>query len=229
MSEAPKTLHQKLLAVQKSVGNYLQAEKQGHQYKYVGSSDVLAPVRIAMDREGLLLLAEVLEHSTEPGSQRFTELTVRFVWINADNPQDREEFRWYGQGLDTGEKGVGKALTYAEKYFLLKTFHIATDKDDPDRFQRQHEDANGYDEEPEAAPATPPGLDEHGNPLNLVGLANAMAIDGTPKKFVKPAAALCEFDWDERENYTPEQLQAIRIEAHSMWQVEQDEQQEAVA
>jgi hypothetical protein len=81
----------------------------------------------------------------------------------------------------------------------------------------------------QAAPATPPGLDENGNPLNLVGLANAMAIDGTPKKFVKPAAALCEFDWDERENYTPEQLQAIRIEAHSMWQIEQGEQQEAVA
>lgn len=90
-----------------------------------------------------------------------------------------------------------------------------------------------YDKERENVasppPPTPPGLDEKGNPLNLVGLANAMALDGTPKKFVKPAAALCEFDWDERESYTPEQLQAIRIEAHSMWQIEENEKQEAVA
>ena len=28
-----------------------------------------------------------------------------------------------------GEKGVGKALTYGKKYFLLKFFNIATDKD----------------------------------------------------------------------------------------------------
>lgn len=45
---------------------------------------------------------------------------------------------FYAQGIDTeGEKGVGKALTYAEKYFLLKQFNIATDTDDPDSFQNK--------------------------------------------------------------------------------------------
>ena len=34
---------------------------------------------------------------------------------------------------------MGKALTYGEKYFLLKFFNIATDKDDPDSFQRKQE------------------------------------------------------------------------------------------
>lgn len=43
---------------------------------------------------------------------------------------------WYAQGLDVeGEKGVGKLLTYGEKYLFLKLFNIATDKDDPDSFQ----------------------------------------------------------------------------------------------
>jgi hypothetical protein len=47
---------------------------------------------------------------------------------------------FYAQGVDiAGEKGVGKALTYGEKYFLLKTFNIATDKDDPDAFQEKAE------------------------------------------------------------------------------------------
>ncbi len=35
----------------------------------------------------------------------------------------------YGQGQDKGDKGVYKAATGAEKYFLLKTFLIATGDD----------------------------------------------------------------------------------------------------
>lgn len=34
-------------------------------------------------------------------------------------------------------EGIGKALTYAEKYFLLKQFNIPTDNDDPDSFQQR--------------------------------------------------------------------------------------------
>lgn len=88
-----------------------------------------------------------------------------------------------------------------------------------------------YDKERENVaappPEPPPGIGADGKPQNLAGLANAMAIDGTPKKFVRPATELCEYDWEQRESFTPEQLQAIRIEAHSMWQAEQQEAQEA--
>jgi hypothetical protein len=62
------------------------------------------------------------------------------TWVNAENPEETIECPWYGQGVDiAGEKGVGKALTYAEKYFILKQFNIATDKDDPDAFQGKAE------------------------------------------------------------------------------------------
>jgi len=71
-------------------------------------------------------------------NEHLTELTVEFVWVNADNPEETIVCPWYGQGLDTGEKGVGKALTYAEKYFLLKFFNIPTDEDDPDGAQADH-------------------------------------------------------------------------------------------
>jgi len=51
---------------------------------------------------------------------------------------------WYAQGIDlAGEKGPGKALTYAEKYFLLKFFNIATSADDPDTFQKKAETIKG--------------------------------------------------------------------------------------
>jgi hypothetical protein len=65
---------------------------------------------------------------------------MTMTWVNADKPDEVIECPWYGQGVDiAGEKGVGKALTYAEKYFILKQFNIATDKDDPDAFQEKAE------------------------------------------------------------------------------------------
>ena len=139
-SKSPN-LCQRLLAVQKAVGSYLRKDQQGHQFQYVGSSQVLGVIREAMDENGLILAVSVTGHnlvtkwSVGDSKEHLTELDIVFTWINVDDPADRMEWHGYGQGLDTGEKGVGKALTYAEKYGLLKFFHIATDKDDPDAFQ----------------------------------------------------------------------------------------------
>ena len=134
-------VYQRLLAVQKAVGSYMRKDQQGHQFQYVGSSQVLGVIRDAMDDHGLILEVSITGHnlvtkwSVPDSKEHLTELDIEFAWVNVDDPQDRVIWHGYGQGLDTGEKGVGKALTYAEKYGLLKFFHIATDKDDPDAFQ----------------------------------------------------------------------------------------------
>ena len=152
MPESTKTLYEKLLAVQRQV-TYLQKETVGFQYKYVSSSQVLQAVRAAMDEQGLVLTVSVLssrllleaisggtdKEGKPKTGQHMTELDLEMTWVDAENPEDRQAFRWYGQGIDTGEKGVGKALTYAEKYFVLKFFHIATDADDPDAVQNKAE------------------------------------------------------------------------------------------
>ena len=146
-------IYQKLIEVRKSVP-YLKKESQGHQYQYTGSSQVLSSVRAKMDELGLLLTTKVIGHNllTETVENKdkydnlkktttyFTELDIEFTWINVENPEEIITIPFYGQGVDiAGEKGVGKALTYAEKYFLLKQFNIATDKDDPDAFQEKAE------------------------------------------------------------------------------------------
>jgi hypothetical protein len=133
-------LIEKLIEVRKAVP-YLQKENSGYQFKYVSSSQTLGALRGAMDKQGVLLVpsvttAEVADHTTSKGGHEyFTKLGMSFTWIDAKNPEDQITCQWYGQGLDSGEKGVGKAMTYAEKFFLLKFFNIATDKDDPDAFQ----------------------------------------------------------------------------------------------
>jgi len=138
-------IYQKLIEVRKSVP-YLQKSEKGFQFNYVSSSQVLGNLKAKMDELGLLLIPSVIskeisEHLTAKGAKEyFTELVMEFLWVNADDPSEQIRCPWYGQGLDNGEKGVGKALTYSEKYFLLKFFNIPTDKDDPDSFQKKHED-----------------------------------------------------------------------------------------
>ncbi len=145
-------IYEKLLEVRKAVP-FLKKEAQGHQYKYVSSSQVLQSLREAMDEQKLLLIAKVTDskvtaetvENMDGNKQKktttyFTELFVEFTWINAEKPDEVIVCPWYGQGVDTaGERGVGKALTYAEKYFLLKSFNVATDKDDPDANQPKQE------------------------------------------------------------------------------------------
>ena len=135
--KTPLNLFQKLIEVRKQVP-YLQKKQKGYQFNYVSSSQTIQALRGEMDRQNLLLMPFVeqettTEHRTAKGTlEFFTKLTILFTWINADNPVERLICKWVGFGVDTGEKGVGKALTYAEKYFLLKFFNIATDISDPD-------------------------------------------------------------------------------------------------
>ena len=160
---ASLNIYQKLVEVRKGV-LYLQKENQGHQFKYVSSSQTLSALREKMDELGLLLVPSILEEhlhtkwaNKEAGAtEHMTELVVEFTWINAEKPEEKITCRWYGQGLDTGEKGVGKAVTYAEKYFLLKFFNIATDKDDPDAFQGKQDDKAAGAPKQEAKKQQPP-------------------------------------------------------------------------
>lgn len=125
---------------------YIQKSQDGSQYKYAGSSDVLGQLHDLMDDEKLLLVPTITNHAVDSSATKkgslvyFTELEMTMTWINTDDPKDKIECTWYAQGVDiAGEKGVGKALTYGEKYFLLKFFNIATDKADPDSFQQNIE------------------------------------------------------------------------------------------
>ena len=154
-------LHQKLIEVRKIVP-YLQKENSGNQYNYVSSSQVLSNVITKLNELNVLLVPSIIGHNvmessidyhddngknagkpTKRTTTYFTEIDMLMTWVNAEKPDETIQVSWYGQGVDiAGEKGVGKALTYAEKYFILKFFNIATDKDDPDRFQGKNNDSS---------------------------------------------------------------------------------------
>lgn len=57
------------------------------------------------------------------------ETVYRFV--NVDKPEEYIDMVSYGDGVDSQDKAPGKAMTYADKYALLKAYKIQTG-DDPD-------------------------------------------------------------------------------------------------
>lgn len=55
------------------------------------------------------------------------KMTTRF--IDLENTNDFIDVDSFGHGLDSGDKGFGKASTYARKYALLNAYKIATGED----------------------------------------------------------------------------------------------------
>jgi len=70
------------------------------------------------------------------------KMTLRIYDIESDKFIDVESF---GRGLDSSDKGFGKASTYARKYDLLNAYKIATGED-PDAELSKKETATSKDE-----------------------------------------------------------------------------------
>ena len=148
-------LYEKLLAIQQSVDNIIKDGKnQSDKYDFASNENVLDRFRPLLNQHDLLLIprmesALIHEGQTRSGTARYlTEITFTMVWHDVKSGEELA-VPWYAQGVDlAGEKGVGKAATYAEKTFLLKFFHVPTNKDDPDNDKR-----TGSGEKPTAGTA----------------------------------------------------------------------------
>lgn len=120
-----------------------------YQYKAVSDLYVTKLVKKAEKKHGLisiptkqeLVSSEVIR--TNEGSNKesikysfLIKMTVLIV--NVDNPKETLEVEAFGHGLDSSDKGFGKASTYARKYALLNVYKIATGED-PDSEQSKKE------------------------------------------------------------------------------------------
>jgi len=134
-------IYQKIAAVMNEV-KYVQ-KKRGKDMPYaaVNHDDVVASLRPAMLKHGLVTTSSVLDWKIE-GNQTQCTLSVKF--INADHPEEFVEVQSFGVGNDKQDKGPGKAITYAYKYALLKCFMLETGDDDPDLHSINSEKKNTY-------------------------------------------------------------------------------------
>lgn len=122
----PRNVHQRLAAVMAKVTYIQKEQKEGMKYPIVSHDVVTAKVRPALLAEGIVYYPVRCEHAHN-GNRAECGMTVRFV--NIDNPNDYFDVPTFGYGIDTQDKGPGKAMSYAVKYALLKALGLETGED----------------------------------------------------------------------------------------------------
>lgn len=138
---------QRLAEVQRRV-TYVQKEKGGDlKYAIVTHDAVTASVRPHMVAVGVLyypLKLAVLGQNQITSKTKFGErtehrceihMTTRFV--NVDDPADYIDVQAVAHGMDTGDKGPGKAISYAMKFCLLKALGLETGEKEESEYDQE--------------------------------------------------------------------------------------------
>lgn len=143
-------IFQRMLEITNELGtvakNLNVAITKNNQYKAVGEVDILNAVKPLEAKYGVysypheteIVQQDLITTYTTYNNQRnerqqfLIRLERVYRFVNVDKPSEYVEVKSYGDGLDTGDKATGKAMTYADKYALMKAYKISTG-DDPDQ------------------------------------------------------------------------------------------------
>lgn len=121
-------------------------------YKAVGEADVLAAVKPLEEKykvysypinrrivESGTIENESVDYQTQQKvvkKQLFERIETTYRFVNIEEPSEYIDIVSYGDGIDSQDKSVGKAMTYSDKYALLKAYKIITG-DDPDQIKSE--------------------------------------------------------------------------------------------
>ena len=111
-------------------------------YKAVSERDVLDAVKPIEQKYRVYSYpfnTEIIKDETLGKTNNYGTSTSQFLrlkrvyrFVNIDKPDEYIDVISYGDGIDTGDKAPGKAMTYADKYALMKAYKLSTG-DDPDK------------------------------------------------------------------------------------------------
>lgn len=111
-------------------------------YKAVSEEKVTSEIRKGLVKYGVVIIPIEQEHNRQDemlkdqyGNDKVNRITTVDVKYRIQNIEDKDDYiiaTSSGTGVDTQDKGVGKAMTYSYKYLLLRTFAIPTGED-PDK------------------------------------------------------------------------------------------------
>lgn len=160
-----KNIFQRMAAVtadlQTVAKNLTVATSKTSSYKAVSERDIIDAVKPLETKHGIysypcnreLLESMALESESDyqgKASKKttfFSRIKTTYRFVNIDDPADYIETVTFAEGIDTQDKGSGKAMTYGDKYALMKAYKISTG-DDPDQ-------TASTEEHYKAAPRTP--------------------------------------------------------------------------
>lgn len=132
---APKSLVTKLAAIMAAVQRIAKRGRNDfHGYDYATEADIAEAIRMELATRHIMLIpsADSCERvSVGDKGSVLTTLGMTFTFLDGETGEEIKR-HWFGAGTDKEDKGLYKAYTGGEKYFLLKTFLLPTG-DDPER------------------------------------------------------------------------------------------------
>ena len=115
---------------------------KNNSYKAVSERDIIDAVKPVEVKHGIysfpynreVLESHLLESDTDYGKKTtfFSRIKTVYRFVNIDDPEDYIDMVTFAEGIDAQDKGSGKAMTYADKYALMKAYKISTGED-PDQ------------------------------------------------------------------------------------------------
>lgn len=143
-------LYEKMAAITAELGtvakNLSVSAGKNQSYKAVGERDVLDAVKPVEKKYGVYsypfsretVESERLESESEyqgkvtKKTTFYTRLKTVYRFVNTEKPGEFLDTTVFSVGIDSQDKGDGKAMTYGDKYALMKAYKISTG-DDPDQ------------------------------------------------------------------------------------------------
>lgn len=119
---------------------------KNNSYKAVSERDIIDAVKPLEIKHGIysypfdrqIIESQTLDSETEyqgkvtKKTTFFSRIKTTYRFVNIDKPDEYIDMVTFAEGIDPQDKGSGKAMTYADKYALMKAYKISTG-DDPDQ------------------------------------------------------------------------------------------------
>lgn len=130
MTAMQLNIHQRMLAIMEDI-DYIQKGPKtvNGQYRFASHDQVTAALHPLFVKHRVLPVPTTVS-SKQEGNRTEVMLGVNFT--NVDQPSDCIYVQFPGYGVDPGDKGPGKAISYAFKVACLKSFSLETGED-PDQ------------------------------------------------------------------------------------------------
>lgn len=129
-----------------TVAKNLTVQTGKSSYKAVGERDIIDAVKPLEHKYGVMsypVSREILDDETLESESEYNgkitkkttfyiKIRTKYRFVNIDKPEEYVETETISDGIDSGDKGGGKAMTYGDKYALMKVYKISTGED-PDQ------------------------------------------------------------------------------------------------
>lgn len=146
-----KDIMRKMIEIRRDLDKFFldsQAKGTTFSFEYVSGSQILRKFRESANEHGVMFTFDIIEYQIEKNQNTYKNLKqgyektiteyiitgkVKYVYFDIDSGESFETIQPLLGSQGDPSQALGAALTYGERYQILKQFSVPTDNDDPDK------------------------------------------------------------------------------------------------